>query len=158
MLLPVCLFTACQEDMAHQFCAIDCNGWSQNAKARFCIAELKGHKTYDLALEARIGKRYPYRDLWVAVDTRLHGNPYTSDTLCLDIVSPTGEMDGYGRELLEYQMPVRQFRLDSRDTLEVCVRHIMSAKVIPGVHDIGIRLESGLKDGRKREMFFWDRQ
>lgn len=139
-LLFACVLCACEEDMVHRFCAVDSQDWQKSYKARFHLEDLKLRGQYDLSVEARVAKQYLYKDLWLEVETKKNGEVQALDTVCLDVVAASGEMDGSGRNILGYKKPVRSLAIVPTDTLDICVRHILTVTPVPGVHDVGILL------------------
>ena len=133
---------ACQEDFSivHRSCAVESKGWENGVKPAFLVTDLAREGKYALSVEARLGRDYPYKDLWLAVETRMNGEVLADDTVCLTVVNDRGEMPGTGRNLLEYAKGVRTLEATPMDTLDFCIRHVMSEKSIPGVHDVGIKL------------------
>lgn len=133
---------ACQEDFAivHRSCVVECKGWEDAVKPSFHVVDLAREGRYAFSVEARLGRDYPYKDLWLAVETRMNGEILADDTVCLMVVNDKGEMPGTGRNLLEYAKGIRTLEASPMDTLDFCIRHIMSGKTIPGVHDVGIKL------------------
>lgn len=134
------LFGACQEEFVHRSCAVESQGWQHGYKARFQVTDLSGEGKFRLSVEARLDKAYPYKDLWLAVETRFNGDVLADDTVCLKVVDDRGEMPGTGRNLLEYAQAVRVLEASPMDTIDFCVRHVMSDKTISSVHDVGIKV------------------
>lgn len=132
---------ACQENVIHRFCAVEAQDWQQKYKARFHITDIKQTHVYQLTAEARIDKQYDFQDLWLVVETRNTNGESIADTICIETVKENGNLDGTGRNILEYQKDVRTLQLKETDTLDICIKHIMQAHPLVGVHDVGIKLE-----------------
>ncbi len=141
-LLALALYS-CEEDVVHRYCAVDSQDWQKAYKARFHIEPLKTKSEYNLRAEVRVDKRFPYKDLWMVVETKISNDSAQivyNDTVCVDIIKDNGDMNGDGRNILEYKTAVRCLPLTTKDTLDICVRHIQSVTPVPGVHDVGIML------------------
>jgi len=141
----VCSFAACQENFVHRYCAVDSQDWQKQYKGKLHIEDIKEKGTYQLKAEVRIDKQYLYKDLWLEIETHIRtekslNDTCYKDTVCIDIIKQNGEMSGTGRNIMEYKTPVREMSLAPSDTLDICMRHILTTKPVPGVHDIGILL------------------
>lgn len=137
-----CTIVACQEDVVHRYCAVDCLDWQPKYKARFHLTDFaKGKGRYALSVEARLSERYPCKDLWLVVETKRNGEALPNDTVRMSVVNSKGEMKGAGKSILGYTQTLHTMQLHSSDTLDVCIRHIMTVHPLPGVHDVGFLLE-----------------
>lgn len=143
-LFPVLLAVAlgaCQETTIHRFCAVESHDWQDKYKARFHITEIDKAGRYEMTAEARLDKSYCYKDLWMVVETKGNGTEPIYDTICIETTDRNGDLDGSGRSILEYQVPLRTLQLKPGDTLDICMKHIMKVQPLSGVHDIGLKLE-----------------
>lgn len=62
------------------------------------------------------------------------------DTLHIELTDSSDAFNGQGRNLLEYKVPVRFFRLQRNERGEIRIHHIMDDKSITHIHDIGVDL------------------
>lgn len=134
-------FSACQENIIHLYRAVDSKAWSGKSKATFHITDIKQDGVYRMAVEVRLDRHFQYKDLWLVVGMRNSRGQASRDTLQLNVVDAFDELDGKGRNILEYELPYRQLNLQKTDTLDVSIRQIVSAAPIAGIHHVGILLE-----------------
>lgn len=86
-------------------------------------------------------RTYPFRELWLVVESKANGVILSNDTVCVDAVEKDNELTDNASKIHEYSVEVKSFHLTPNDTLDLCVRHIMTHHHVPGVHDVGIKLE-----------------
>lgn len=141
ILLALATCCSCQENIVHRYCAVDSQNWHPSYKARFHITDIKEKGNYQMTAEVRLDKHYPYRELWLVVETETSRGAHYSDTLCMDVVGEAGQLDGEGRNIMTYTAPVRKIPLQETDTVDICIHHCLSNASVPGVHDVGFLLE-----------------
>lgn len=143
LVLALTTFWACQDEVVvHRFCAVDCQDWDKAYKARFHIDPFGVESEYNLRAEVRTDRRYLYKDLWLVYETKVsHDSTLVyNDTICMEMIDKNEEMDGDGQNILTYKAAVRCLPLSPTDTVDICIRHIMSHTPLPGVHDVGFQL------------------
>lgn len=101
-------------------------------------------RTLDLYVGLRYSAAYPYKSLWVQVETLAGGDSVISrDTVCCDIYGDNGRRGGSTAGTL-YQAEFFAASVNAlwRDVHAVRLQHIMQDSLLQGVYDVGIRLSS----------------
>ena len=85
---------------------------------------------------------YPFRELWLTVKQDWTSGQTIIDTLQCTLATPAGDASAKGVALNQYEfaLPVRQ--LANGDRARICTHHIMRQDLLPGITDVGIRLEA----------------
>ena len=99
--------------------SVPLQGWLRNDTLVFDVPR-QWEGTYQLDLGIRAAQTYPYRSISMLME-RLAGQDGISST-----------------EILH---PVTTFHLNRNDSLHITVHHIMSRDAVPGISDIGLRME-----------------
>lgn len=161
------LLLACQKkEGIHTFLSTHSDGWASSDSLTFLLPPSQRDTHYDLQLELRLDRRYPYQDIWLVLnqtyetkpDRKHHSyttielkqrqakakhEPYVShhqhycDTLHLQLAN-RHRLNGIGKDLLVYRFPVRLVHLVRSEQGTVTVRHIMDCDTLPAIHDVGI--------------------
>lgn len=145
LLLCAGMMAACRKSpAAFEYCPTPVEGWESGDTLRFRIDTIREAGTYSLSLGVRSSASlpYPFQRLYVVVRQQWH-HPEESrhDTVACELVSPDGEIQGQGVSIYQYICPVGECELSEGQTGEITVNHIMRREILPGITDIGIRLE-----------------
>lgn len=119
--------------------------WSCGDTLEFSFRPIddKPARVVELFIGVRSSASYPYKDIWVAVETMSGGNDsiWCRDTVCCRLYGEDGRRNGstvgilYGNEFF-----VDTVRVSSHCDNRFRVFHIMSDTLLSGVYDIGVRL------------------
>ena len=130
----VLLFVACATDRQyHQYQHVNSEGWDKNDTVRF-IPDTP--LPTDRASQCHIGIRhddsYPYRDIWLAIG---------HDTVHVYLADKDGNWigDGIG-QMRQLEVPINLHHATDSIT-RIDVTHIMEHNPLPGLHNIGLRIE-----------------
>lgn len=106
---------------------------------------------YTMTLNVRTTPAYPYLNAAFVVETTVipgrsarknNVPPVRRDTVSLAIndriTQPVGQ---HGISVTEHSVPVCALELQEADSLHVTVRHLMQREELPGVSEIGLRLD-----------------
>lgn len=118
------------------------NGWEKNDTISFGISPVKeaGHYLEELGL--RINDDFPFQGLCLVVhQTVLPSGYHHSDTLNCTLIDKDGRVKGSGIKHYQYNFHVNTIRLSEGDSLHILVKHNMKREIMPGITDIGIRVE-----------------
>lgn len=63
------------------------------------------------------------------------------DTIQCDLIDKNGVTTGQGISYYQYSFPIRAYRFHENDSIHITVRHDMKREILPGISDIGIKLE-----------------
>ncbi|MDE5985721.1 MAG: gliding motility lipoprotein GldH [Prevotella sp.] len=117
-------------------------GWEKNDALIFEIPTLKESGRYVMSLGLRTSEAYPFQNLSLVVEqTSFPSKKKTVDVVNCNIADRQGTMLGNGITLYQYAMPVRKKFHMRGDSLHITVRHNMKREILPGIVDIGIRID-----------------
>lgn len=95
---------------------------------------------YDVLLTVRHTDAYPGRMLWLAVETTLASGAVSTDTLSLQVASPSGKWLGSGTHSLYTLTDTIARGISPGSAYTVSVAHATRPDSLPGIADIGITL------------------
>ena len=116
-------------------------GWEKNDVLSFDVSPVS-EGTYREELGLRIDKSYPFMGLCLVIKQTILPSGYVhSDTLNCSLIDPDGNNKGPGLSYYQYNFHVNTLRLQEGDSLHITVKHNMKREIMPGISDIGIRLD-----------------
>jgi gliding motility-associated lipoprotein GldH len=117
------------------------SGWGKNDTLTFDVPPLSaGAYREDLGL--RIDNSFPFMGIcFVIKQTFLPSGYVHCDTVNCRLFGEDGEKKGPGISYSQYLFHINTLRLQEGDSLHICVRHNMKREIMPGVVDVGIRLQ-----------------
>lgn len=117
-------------------------GWEKNDALTFDIPSLKESGRYSMSLGLRTSEAYPFQNLSLVVEqTSFPAKKKTVDVVNCNIADRQGTMLGNGITLYQYTMPIRKKFHMRGDSLHITVRHNMKREILPGIVDIGIKID-----------------
>lgn len=118
------------------------NGWERNDTLTFCIKPLAEAGDYKEDIGLRINGAYPFMGLCLIVEqTILPAKITRCDTLNCKLVSEDGTVKGRGVSYYQYNFHLTTINLNKGDSLNICIRHNMKREILPGIADVGIKLD-----------------
>ena len=63
-----------------------------------------------------------------------------SDTIQCDLIDKSGATKGQGISYYQYNFPINAYRFASGDSIHITVKHNMKREILPGISDIGIKM------------------
>lgn len=145
LLLCAAMMAACRhKPAAFEYCPTPVEGWEGSDTLHFRVDTIREGGTYSLSLGVRSSASlpYPFQRLYVVVRQHWHHpEALHYDTVACELVSPDGKMQGRGVSIYQYICPVGECELAEGQTGEVTVHHIMRREILPGITDVGIRIE-----------------
>lgn len=130
------------------YCPTPVEGWEPGDTLKYHIDSLAAAGRYRLSLGVRTSATmpYPFKSLWLVVRRDWH-RPDTTltdtrvDTVEVRLTDQKGDVNGRGVSLYEYSLPLEEDNLSQGTTADIRIIHIMRREVLPGVTDVGIRLD-----------------
>ena len=120
-------------------------GWEKNDTITFGIPPVSEAGYYKEELGLRINEDYPFQRLCLIVQQTVLPSGYRhNDTLNCHLIDKKGTVRGTGINHYQYTFHVNTIRLAEGDSLHICVKHNMKREIMPGVTDIGIRVDKHL--------------
>lgn len=142
-LAAVGMLMACDEPRTYDhFEHTDTTAWDTEDALSFDIPR-QWEGDYDMTLGLRSTLDYPYQNLSLVVETTiLPSHKEQRDTVNLTINDQKGRPTGQsGISISEVQQHVTTLTLQRSDSLHVSVHHLMHRSSLPGISEIGIKLE-----------------
>lgn len=116
-------------------------GWEKNDVLSFNVSPVS-EGTYREELGLRIDKSYPFMGLCLVIKQTILPSGYVhSDTLNCNLIDQNGNNKGPGLSYYQYTFHVNTLRLQEGDSLNITVKHNMKREIMPGIADVGIRLD-----------------
>lgn len=145
-ILAIAGISSCQQrDAAYSYHSLPAAGWESSQTLTFPIDSLSQGGTFHLHVHLRTSsvEAYPYRKLWLEVrQTWQHPAIVRTDTLACSLASEEGHPTGQGISLYQYAFPLCTLNLPEGANGQISIRHIMQSHLLPGVSEVGLRLEN----------------
>lgn len=142
----VCLILACNMDtfFAGSKPLQPDEGWDAESSATFEWQVTDTLKRYDFFIDFRHDQRYPFSNVYLYVDFTFPNGRTLRDTLECELADERGKWLGSGfGNLVDHRIGFRRataFPINGDYTIDI--RHGMRMNPLPGVSDVGFRLES----------------
>lgn len=142
-IVAVLLLTACNKRTEYfHYESTPEGGWERNEHLSFTIDDISTDGTYEETLGLRTSGNYPYRNVQLIVTQSISPIGKTfSDTVSCMLIDERGITLGDGVTHYQYTFPIRHLTLSAGQSVAVSIRHDMMREVLPGITDVGIRLE-----------------
>lgn len=143
LMTVVCALAACDRLPVYtHFEHTPISGWEKNDTLNFDVCPVKEAGDYREELAIRINESYPFRGLSLIVQQTILPSGYRhNDTINCNLFDKKGNKNGDGINYFQYAFHINTIRLTEGDSLHIQVRHNMKREIMPGVADIGIRIE-----------------
>lgn len=145
VLLFALLLVACNRRpvAAFSYRSTPVDGWESADTLIFPIDSLPADGRYALTVGVRTSSAYPYpfRTLALSIEARFLSQARYADTLYCSLTDREGDVSGKGVSVYQYTFPVDTFQLHRGARGTITIHHIMRRNLLPGVSDVGIRLE-----------------
>ena len=117
-------------------------GWEKNDTLTFNIPGMAAPGTYGQQVGLRMTSAFPFTSISLIVEQRImpRGKVLT-DTIKCPITDIRGNFLGDGISSFQYMFPLREVTLNKKDSIHVSMRHNMKREILPGVSDIGLKME-----------------
>ena len=118
------------------------DGWEKNDTLRYNVQPLKKGGEHQITVALRLNGAYPFRKLYLIMEQDIYPRlQYKTDTICFDVTSKEGRFTGNGISYYQYTVPVCREHFIENDSIHITIRHAMKRDILPGISDIGIKLE-----------------
>ena len=137
------LFTACTGEVAyHHYVPVAEEGWDKEDTLILKTDTLYETATYSVEVNLRTTAEYPYKQVMLMVEEKVLPNKAKRVfPVTFQIASDEGLRNG--EKLLYYELD-RQLalqQLSQGDSLQFRIYHKMRRQVLPGIKDVGIKIE-----------------
>ena len=142
-LAAVCPFVSCSTDTTyHHYEAVRAEGWGKLDTFYFKVDTIVRPGRYTTALCLRTNADYPYRRISARVMQEIKPrHTANARTVSVEIICENGIHDGDGITYYTHEAPVDTLELRPGDSLFVKVAHYMRRETMPGITDVGIKVE-----------------
>lgn len=134
---------ACNDSVKYNsYKAIPEEGWGRRDSLVFSVDTISSDGRYTTLLCVRTNSEYPYR--YLSLDARVKtfpDNGMTYRTVRMEVKQEDGISLGKGINYHLYEVPVMTQNLRKGDSISVIVRHHMRREYMPGITDVGIKVE-----------------
>ena len=141
-------FAACfDKTIHHEYKGTNIGGWNREDSITFSIQPLEESSYYFEEIGIRADAQYPYERLHLIVrqdiisTTDSTRRETITDHISLPIYDEKGTPLGTGVNLLQYQIPLKTVKLQAGDSLQISIKHDMRDSIIPGIADVGVKIE-----------------
>lgn len=146
----VCVLTVSCEKNAifHQFVSIDEKGWHEDSLAVFSVQVTDTVGSYDVVLDVRNRNEYPYQNLFLFISSTSPDNYQVSDTLNCILSDELGRWQGKGFGSVS-SLPIlymSDIKFPKQGEYVFQIRHGMREHLLPGINDIGLRVQKATKN------------
>jgi len=119
------------------------NGWDKDSLARFNFEINDTTSVYNFYINTRNQNNYPYSNLWLFVDIVAPDQSVLRDTFEVQMARADGKWLGKGfGSIFDLQTPYRKkIYFPVSGTYTIIFQQGMRDLTLPGVHDIGLRIE-----------------
>lgn len=143
--LLLLIVVGCGQRRVETYCfrATPVDGWETTDSLVFPIDTVHQAGRYRLSIGVRTSAAnpYPFQTLALSITTRLQGKKAQRDTALCSLTDKDGDVNGQGVSLYQYAFPVSELHLEKGQTGTITVQHLMRRNLLPGVANVGIRLD-----------------
>ena len=143
--LLLLIVVGCGQRRVETYCfrATPVDGWETTDSLVFPIDTVHQAGRYRLSIGVRTSAAnpYPFQTLALSITTRLQGKKAQRDTALCSLTDKDGDVNGQGVSLYQYVFPVDELHLENGQTGTITVQHLMRRNLLPGVANVGIRLD-----------------
>ena len=141
VLLPLLCMACTRHTLIHSFRAIPEEGWRRSDTLVFTLPPSPDDAEYALYIDLRLHNRFPYRELWLAVEHHLPDSSLISrDTLCYHLSDESGNLCGQGINLLQYETRAGTLPLRTGEETQIRIHHLMRRETLPYIMEVGVRV------------------
>jgi gliding motility-associated lipoprotein GldH len=137
------LFTACTGEVAyHHYEHVAEEGWDKEDTLILKTDTLYETATYSVEVNLRTTAEYPYKQLMLMVEEKLLPNKAKRVfPVTFQIASDEGERNGEKLLYYELEKQLAMQQLSQGDSLQFRIYHKMRRQTLPGIKDVGIKIE-----------------
>ena len=117
-------------------------GWEKNEVITYPVPAIPRDGDYQLSLQMRTDNTFPFQSAVLIVDQAVMPlNVTHSDTLVCRMANEKGTILGSGINVYQYTFAVNTRHYNTGDSLHITLHHNMKREMLPGISDIGFKLE-----------------
>lgn len=137
------IISACESKVAYdRYDDVSVAGWNKTDSLRFDIPPVDTTGTYSMEGGLRINGAFPFMSITLIVNTTIPNRHIArTDTVTCQTISKNGKPIGKGVNFFQTRFPITNMQLTKGDSLHITVRHGMRREELPGVINVGVKLE-----------------
>lgn len=141
--------SSCNNTLVYdQYAHTPIGGWEKNDTLSFEIAPINSDGYYKEEIGLRINGAYPFMGLTLIVYQTIYPQDAKGkekiekvDTVQCHLIDKNGHTTGQGISYYQYNCPVNIYQLNEGDSIHIAVRHDMKREILPGISDIGFKMQ-----------------
>jgi len=149
ILYLLCLIFAvssCSLDVKYsKYSPISSDGWDIEDTIIFSTDTLRESGRYGFTCGVRTNRAYPYQELVMMVERKVFRDSllvlHKYEKVTCPIVTPDGNATGEGIATKIHESGLKDFMMQTGDSVEINITHNMTRKILPGIVDVGIIME-----------------
>lgn len=132
------LITACdRKTVFHQYSHVNVTGWEKADTMLYHVRGMDNDGSFKEEIGLRLNGSYPFLGLCIIVEqTILPSNVVTCDTLNCNFTNSSN-----GISYRQYKYHLKDIKLSKGDSIDIRIRHNMMREVLPGIADIGVKID-----------------
>lgn len=137
------LITACdRKTVFHQYSHVNATGWEKADTMSYHVRGMNKSGSFKEEIGLRLNGSYPFLGLCIIVEqTILPANVVTCDTLNCNFVNSSNKYTSNGISYRQYKYHLKDIKLNKGDSIDIRIRHNMMREVLPGIADIGVKID-----------------
>ena len=148
LMVAVFVLASCfQRTVYDEYAHTPIAGWEKNDTLSFDIPPILTTGYYQESLGLRITGAYPFTGLTLIVDQTIYpankqeDRIEKADTVLCQFIGKDGSSSRQGISYYQYNFPINMYKMNQGDSIHITVRHDMKREILPGVSDIGVKVE-----------------
>jgi len=134
---------ACDKARVYEESKMIGSQWSKDSLARFQVNIDDSLSSNNIYVTIRNASSYPYKNLYLFVTTVAPSGAYVRDTIECLLADDAGKWQGKGfSKYWDSRFPIRKrVKFPEKGVYSFSVEQGMRTDELPGIHDVGIRIE-----------------
>lgn len=128
-----------------KFKPITSDGWNIQDTIKFSTDTLRQDGRYAFICGVRTRRAFPYQELVMMVERKVYRDSALVlkklEKVTCPIITAEGNITGDGIATKLHETELKDFILHTGDSIEVCIYHHMTRETLPGIVDIGMKME-----------------
>ncbi|MCE5331793.1 MAG: gliding motility lipoprotein GldH [Bacteroidales bacterium] len=147
MLIPLFFVSCTSNDVYFQYRTVAPGGWSKDSLYAYDVSITDAAANYNVYVNIRNRGEYPNQNLWLFIRKITPDSVMSNDTINFYLADQRGKWLGSGVGPV-FEMPVlyqQNIRFPKVGTYRYEIFHGMRDSVLPGINDVGLRVEKVVK-------------
>ena len=148
LMVAVFVLASCfQRTVYDEYAHTPIAGWEKNDTLSFDIPPILTTGYYQESLGLRITGAYPFTGLTLIVDQTIYpankqeDRIEKADTVLCQFIGKDGSSSRQVISYYQYNFPINMYKMNQGDSIHITIRHDMKREILPGVSDIGVKVE-----------------